>query len=73
MNLRQIDWEIRKLQLLRQEHISIIFEIDNSLVAETSKDNLTQVINFIKTLNIDDDILMQEIESLLYKIKARCQ
>lgn len=70
MNLRQIDWEIRKLQRLRQEHISIIFEIDNSLVTETSKDNLAQVINFIKTLN-NDDILMQEVESILYKIKGR--
>lgn len=71
MNLRQIDWEIRKLQQLRKEHISILFEIDNSLVAETSKDNIAQVINFIKTLNINDDILMQEVESILYKIKGR--
>lgn len=71
MNLRQIDWEIRKLQLLRKEHISVLFEIDNSFVSELSKSNIAKTIAFVKTLNIDDDELMQEIESFLYKIKGR--
>ena len=70
MNLRQIDREIEKLKALRKEHISILFEVDNTCVVDTSKDNLANLISFIKSLDIDSDIFMQEIESLLYKIKG---
>ena len=72
MNIFQIDAELRKLQQLRQEQsISILFDVDKSLIADTTKKNLANVINYVKTLDIDDDELMQEIESLLYKIKGR--
>lgn len=69
MNLRQIDWEIEKLTALRKQHISILFEVDSACVVDTSKDNLASVINHIKTLDIDNDVMMQAVESLLHKIK----
>lgn len=70
--INQIDREIERLQNERKERsISVLFEVDKSIIANTSKDNMRLVIDFVKNLDIDNDIFIQEVESMLYKIKGR--
>jgi len=72
--INQIDREIEILQRERKEQsISVSFDIDKSVVIESTSRNLQSIIEHIKTLDIDNDIVLQEVEAMIYKIKSRCQ